>query len=108
MDTPEHNHLNWIDDRWHCASRGIHAGVEMELCVTVARSYGPRASGPCIQNHPVWLSVRIESKNGGRELYAHTNIGDLPFTRKIAYYDHLRWPEGRAGHHISIVKCAIG
>ena len=69
--------LKWIEDRWHCDGRGIHAGETLEL------------RGEDWQ----WFPVRIESAHRGRVLIAYVTVHGLDFTRRINEdYDELRWP----------------
>ena len=69
--------MEWIDGRWHLNGQGIHAGDMLELYT------GKK-----------WLMVRIESQNGGRDLYAYLSIDDQEFHTWVSTkYDKLRWPE---------------
>lgn len=69
--------LHWIEDRWHCDGRGIHAGSQMEL-----RCDGGK-----------WLTVRVESYNRGRGLSAFIAVHGRQFASTIEpEYDQLRWP----------------
>jgi len=68
--------LAWIDDRWHCQGQGIHAGECLEL-------HCPDET---------WLTVRIESEDHGRKLFAYANVHGHTFTRAIdPKVDELRW-----------------
>lgn len=68
--------LQWIDDRWHCDGRGIHAGDRMEL-----RCDGGK-----------WLAVRVESCNRGSGLSAIIEVEGREFASTIEpEYDDLRW-----------------
>ena len=69
--------LQWIDDRWHCDGRPIHAGNCLEL----------RGDG----GH--WIPVRVESRDQGRELIAFYRVHGREFCSGIETdYDKLRWP----------------
>ena len=69
--------LEWIDDRWHCAGRGIHAGDCMELL-----GYDGK-----------WFAVRIESADRGRRLSAFVRVHGRDFVCGIEpECDRLRWP----------------
>ncbi len=70
------DNLRWEEGRWHCGSGPIHAGAQMEL----------RGS------NGTWLRVRIESRDQGVILVAHTHINGSEFERKLRHYDVLRWP----------------
>ena len=69
--------LEWIDGRWHCDGRGIHAGEGMELL-----GYDRQ-----------WFRVRIESADQGRRLIAYLNVHGMDFRCHIdPDVDRLRWP----------------
>jgi len=69
--------LQWVDGRWHCAGRGIHAGDAMELL--------------CPDRH--WLPVQIESRDAGRRLIAYFTCHGLEIPWALVESDPLRWPE---------------
>lgn len=51
------SNLQWIDDRWHLANSGIHAGE----CLEIRWPDG------------TWEAVRIESGNRGQRLFAYAS-----------------------------------
>jgi len=75
--------LKWIDDRWHLDGEGIHAGERMEVCWPDG----------------VWETVRIESGNCGRRLFAYFVYHSMSLCVKVADLDGngeirpLRWPK---------------
>ena len=69
--------LQWIDDRWHCEGRGIHAGDRLEL----------------LEGDDAWREVRVESQDGGRVLLACSEIDARMCERRIdPERERLRWP----------------
>lgn len=83
-DPNEHPHgksLDWIDGRWHCEGRGIHAGTAMLL---------RRDDG-------FWYSIRIESADSGKRLFAHFDDVEGPSLRaELDPWRHvLTWPRGK-------------
>jgi len=69
--------LSWIDDRWHLDERPIHAGA----CVEMRFPDG------------AWESVRLESADTGRLLFAHFSYRRLPLRVRLSEGDYeLRWP----------------
>lgn len=77
--TPTHDFLTWEERRWHCLGTPIHAGAMMELGT----------------GGEEWLTVRIESRDAGRQLVAHYSAAGLQFERVVQQYDELRWPDVR-------------
>lgn len=79
--------LYWTSEpegRWHVDGRGIHAGAVLELELA-----------------DVWIKVRIESSNGGRNLVAYydrLSLGTVIVAGATSTRTHL-WPsvEHRAG-----------
>jgi hypothetical protein len=66
--------MKWIDERWHVAGRGIHAGDMMEL------RCGDR-----------WVLVRIESSEAGTRLFAHYTPED-PALERFTAVSEIRTP----------------
>lgn len=71
--------LTWTNNRWHLRGDGIHAGTTMEV-------QWPDGT---------WQTVRIESADGGRKLFAHFDYHGLGLSVRVdpeAYNPlPLRW-----------------
>jgi hypothetical protein len=69
--------LTWIDERWHCDGRPIHAGSQMEMQFPDG----------------TWVEVRIESANLGQKLFAHFDYHGQPCViHVLEWQNQLRWP----------------
>jgi len=73
--------MEWIDDRWHCNGKPIHAGTGMEV-------QWPDGT---------WQRVRIESARSGRVLLACFDYHGLGLSIRVVGNDDgsdmpLRWP----------------
>lgn len=75
---PRYADLRWIDNRWHCQGRPIHAGCRMELKM----------------DDGSWTPVRIESQNNGTKLIVclHTVYGPS-LDGPLKSLHRLRWPQ---------------
>lgn len=87
--------LEWVDNRWHCAGRGIHAGDALELRAAEIQRFD--SDGEPMAGEPgPWVRVRVESSDAGRRLHAHKLVSGLAFKLEIGAAHELRWPVDEA------------
>ncbi len=95
-DSPQASacNLRWIDGRWHCDGRGIHAGETLEL--RAVHTYHYDDDGEEVSDGPgKWLTVRLESEDQGRVLVAHYFVEGLMFRLRLDPGHEVRWKPER-------------
>lgn len=89
---PSADNLRWEDGRWHCGSKGIHAGTAMEMRTREGAGHYDDDGGRWVPVAGDWIAVRVESEDRGRQLIAFHTVQGIEMSVRVSPGLELRWP----------------